>query len=241
MPTVYVVPTKDALRTDSRPEASAIVLDIIFATSSMVAALENGVSRVVPALDLAEAEQLGKSYAAGSWALAGEKYAESFPGYHSYDPLALMGPELSGKTLVYTTTNGTVALRRAHFFTDVYIASLRNGLAVVRHLLARRQPTADIIILCSGSRGHFSLEDFYGAGHIVHCLRQTVGDALHYSDAALAAELAFDGTDPQAILKASRVGRMMCERGLAPSVDYASQIDTSGLVALYRDGVVVPA
>src|SRR5690348_15027208 len=86
MPNVYVVPTKDALRTDRRTEASAIVLDIIFATSSMVAALESGVSRVLPALDLNEAEQLATGYAPGTWILAGEKHAESFPGYHSYEP-----------------------------------------------------------------------------------------------------------------------------------------------------------
>lgn len=239
MPNVYVVPTKDALRADRRTDASVIVLDIIFATTSMVAALESGVSRVVPALDLKEAEQLAKGYASGSWILAGEKYSESFPGYHSYEPLALIGPEMAGKTLVYATTNGTVALRRAHFFPDVYIANLRNGPAVVRHLLARRQASADIVILCSGSRGHFSLEDFYGAGYIVHCLRQMAGDGLNYSDAAIAAELAFEGTDPRAVLMASCVGRMMCDRGFERSIDYVSELDVCRLVAVYRDGVVV--
>ncbi|HEX2520393.1 MAG TPA: 2-phosphosulfolactate phosphatase [Castellaniella sp.] len=241
MPNIYVVPTKDALRTDRRAEASAIVLDIIFATSSMVAALESGVSRVLPALDLTEAEQLATGYTPGTWILAGEKHAESFPGYHSYEPLALIGPEMDGKTLVYATTNGTVALRRAHFFSDVYIANLRNGPAVVRHLLARRRASADIVILCSGSRGHFSLEDFYGAGYIVHCLRQMAGDAFRYSDAAIAAELAFEGTDPQAVLMASRVGRMMCDRGLAQSIRYVSQLDACGLVAMYQDGAVAAA
>lgn len=239
MPNVYVVPTKDALQTDRRTEASVIVLDIIFATTSMVAALESGVSRVVPALDLDEAERLVKAYPPESCVLAGEKHAESFPGYHSYEPLALIGPEMAGKTLVYATTNGTVALRRAHFFPDVYIANLRNGPAVVRHLLARRQSSADIVILCSGSRGHFSLEDFYGAGYIVHCLREMAGDALNYSDAAIAAELAFRGADSRDVLMVSRVGRMVCERGLERSVDYASQLGVCELVAGYRDGVVV--
>lgn len=239
MPNVYVVPTKDALRTDRRTDASVIVLDIIFATTSMVAALESGVSRVVPALGLDEAERLVKEHPAGSWVLAGEKHAESFPGYHSYEPLALIGPEMAGKTLVYATTNGTVALRRAHFFPDVYIANLRNGPAVVRHLLTRRQASADIVILCSGSRGHFSLEDFYGAGYMVHCLRQMAGDTLNYSDAAIAAELTFEGTDPRAVLMTSRVGRMMCDRGLAENIDYVSQLNVCELVAVYRDGVVV--
>lgn len=239
MPNLYVVPTKDALRTDRRTDASVIVLDIIFATTSMVAALESGVSRVVPALGLDEAERLVKEYPAGSWVLAGEKHAESFPGYHSYEPLALIGPEMAGKALVYATTNGTVALRRAHFFPDVYIANLRNGPAVVRYLLARRQASADIVILCSGSRGHFSLEDFYGAGYMVHCLRQMAGDTLNYSDAAIAAELTFEGTDPRAVLMTSRVGRMMCDRGLAENIDYVSQLNVCELVAVYRDGVVV--
>src|SRR5699024_9640061 len=132
--------------------------------------------KVHAALDLDEAKAISNRLDAGSWILAGEYNAEPFAGYYSYEPLALAGPDVTGKQLIYATTNGTVALRRADFFTRVYAACLRNGSAVVRHLLAHSHNRGDIIIVCAGSRGHFSLEDFYGAGRIVQCLREQAGD-----------------------------------------------------------------
>jgi hypothetical protein len=32
---------------------------------------------------------------------------------------------------------------------------------------------------------------------------------------------------------------MMCDRGFERSIDYVSELDVCGLVAVYRDGVVV--
>src|SRR5699024_7215900 len=111
------------------------VLDIIFATSSITAALEAGASKVLPALGLDEAREIGERLAPDSWMLAGENNAEAFAGYRSYEPLALATPDMAGTQLIYATTNGTVALRQADFFERVYAASLRNASAVVRHLL----------------------------------------------------------------------------------------------------------
>lgn len=63
------------------------------------------------------------------------------------------------------------------------------------------------------------------------------GATLNYSDATIAVELAFEGTDPQKVVMASRMGPMICDRGSEQSIDYVSEPDACGLVAVYRDGV----
>lgn len=236
---VHLVLTKEGLRRDLRSSASAIVLDIIFATSSITAALESGARRVFAALDLEDARQISTGLVPDSWILAGEKNAESFEGYCSYEPLALATRNMAGKDLIYATTNGTVALRRADFFKHVYAASLRNGPAVVRHALANSDDTSDIVIVCSGSKGRFSLEDFYGAGYIVRCLREISKQNLQYGDAAMAAELAFQHTSPYDVLAGARLGQLMLERGLEENIQYISRLDCSDVVGRYHEGCVV--
>lgn len=236
MRNVQVILVKESVQSSPPVEACAIVLDIIFATSSMTAAFEAGVSRIYPALDFDEATRVAQTLPADGWLLAGEHYAQAFEGFVSFEPLALAQPQVKGKDLVYATTNGTVALRRSQHFRKVYAASLRNGPAVARHFLAETAGRGDIVIVCSGTLGRFSLEDFYGAGYLVQCLRAFADEPLAFDDVALAAELAFAQSKPLEVLRHCRLGRMMTERGMADSLAHASQLDASAVVAVYEGG-----
>src|SRR3546814_960995 len=48
--------------------------------------------------------------------------------------------------------------------SDLYAGALLNAQAVVDHLMQRFHDET-ILLVCSGTRGMFSLEDFYGAGY----------------------------------------------------------------------------
>src|SRR6185503_21008161 len=82
-----------------------VVLDILFATTTMVAALANGAREIVPVLDEAAARACGAGIA--DCVLAGELYAETLPGFAHPAPLALIEHGVRGKTVVYSTTTGT--------------------------------------------------------------------------------------------------------------------------------------
>src|SRR5262249_42901047 len=134
---------------------------------------------------------------------AGEFLAETLPGFASAAPLALGREPLRGRVLVYCTTNGTVALRRASTAAFVYPGSLLH--------ITREHAQAPVLIVCAGSVGHFNLEDFYGAGHLVaHFVSSRVGYELN--DTAVAAMLLRQGCTPRKALLSPRVGRMMRER-----------------------------
>lgn len=239
MRNVHLVLTKEALDPARGKGAVAIVLDIIFATSSIVTALQAGARAVIPAMDLADAERIASTREPDSWILAGEHNANSFSGYRSYNPMAMMTSDMAGKDLIYATTNGTVALRHAAGFDRVYAACLRNGAAVVRHLLVQHQHE-NIVVVCSGSRGHFSLEDFHGAGYIMQCLRHFSGtDDFQFSDAALAAELAFSGHDSYQVIRDSRLGQLMTSRGLDADLRHVVEQDSSQIVGMLQDSNVI--
>ena len=79
----------------------------------------------------------------------------------------------------------------------------------------------------------------YSEERLVRALR-SLGD-YRATDAALAAELAFAGAEPASALAASRVGRMLSRAGLDDEIAHAAACDSSAVVPVLRDGVLVRA
>src|SRR5690348_1569922 len=97
----------DMVRLDGKV---VVVLDILFATSTMIAALADGAVEVVPALNEEHARERAKTLSPGSYVLSGELFADTIAGFAPPTPMALMKHDLRSRTVVYATTNGTVAL-----------------------------------------------------------------------------------------------------------------------------------
>jgi len=236
---LHVLAKKEELDGQRLPGKVVIVLDVLFATTSIAAALAHGATEVIPALDGDAARALAAARPPGSFVLAGEYGAETLPGFSHPTPLSLLGEPLSGRALVYSTTNGTVAIHKAAGASRVYAASLCNGAAVVEHVIARAEGET-VLVVCSGSVDAFNLEDFYGAGHLVsHFTRRRPGWEL--TDTALAAAILHDGSDALACLSRSRVGRMMRDRGLEREVEWAARKDHLAVVPELRGGRLVNA
>lgn len=216
-----------------------IVLDILFATSTIVSALAHGATDVIPTLDERAARAKLKELPKDSYVASGELYAETIEGFASPTPLALIDHGVAGRTLVYSTTNGTVALQMSSAAAYVYAGAMLNATAVVEHVLTHH--TGDtVIIVCSGSAGNVNLEDMVGAGYYVELFAKALAGEEDFSDAALAALHLFRSVDPFEALMNSRVGRMMQDRDLVHEVEYASRRSEIDLVPRLTDGRLVP-
>lgn len=240
MAKIHVLAKKEELDRHRLPGKVVVVVDLLFATTSMVAVLAHGASEVVPAADGAGARAEAERRPAGSYLLSGERDAVTLPGFYPPTPLALLDRGVSGRALIYATTNGTVALRQASGASRVYAAALLNAAAVVDHLV-RTAGDDTVLIACAGSADAFNLEDFYGAGRLVSLLAGRGEGAHELSDAALAARLLHDRSDPLDCLSSSRVGRMMRALGLEREVAFAAQRDLYRVVPELREGRLLPA
>lgn len=236
MAKVHVLLKKEELDSQRLPGKVVVVLDILFATTSIVTALAHGAREVVPLPDgeacLAEARERP----AGSYVLSGELNAETLPGFCHPTPLSLLGEDLAGRSLIYSTTNGTVALAKSKQADHVYAAALLNGEAVVRHIL-QRHTEQTVLIVCSGSADNFNLEDFYGAGYLVSLFKRLVSE-VEFSDAALAAGMLHQGADPDECLMRARVGRMMLARKLENEIRFAARKNCYDVVPSLTQGVL---
>ena len=182
MAKLHVLLTKEELDRERLEGKVVVVVDVLFATSSIAAALAHGAAEVVPALDARAALAEARRRPEGSYVLSGELDAATLPGFVDPTPLALLREDLAGKALVYSTTNGTVALSKARDAASVYAGALLNGEAVVEHV-ERTLGARTVLVVCAGSGGRVNLEDLYGAGYVVSLLARREG-AYELSDAA---------------------------------------------------------
>ncbi len=232
---VHVLFRREDLDTVRLEGKVVVVLDVLFATSTMVAALAHGASEVIPTFDAEHARREAKALPPGSYLLAGELYAEHIEGFAAPTPLALMRHELAGRSLIYSTTNGTVALREAAPADHVYAGALLNARAVVE-TIATHHAGATILVVCSGSMGNPNLEDMFGAGYFVDLIAERLGEEQDFSDAAVAARTLFRNEDPEGLLLRCRVGKMMQERGLTEEVRFAARLSPLDVVPRLVDG-----
>lgn len=163
---VHVLTRKEEIDPSRLAGKVVVVLDVLFATSTMAAALDGGCTEVLPMADGAAARAEAQRPDAPPGVVAGEWMAATLPGFVAATPLAVRAQPLAGRRLVYATTNGTVALLRARGAAEVLAGALVNAAAVTEYLL-RAHPDRTVLLACAGSAGRFNLEDFYGAGCLV--------------------------------------------------------------------------
>lgn len=258
---IHVVLRKEDIDEEKISRCTAVVFDVLFATSSISAALSHGADAVIPVLDREEALAKAAELAPGTYLLAGELHGNTIDGFHQPGPLAMLEDHIPGKTVIYSTTNGTVAVRKSHRARTVYTASLLNGHAVAQRILADGG-NETVVLVCAGTKGNFSLEDFYGAGYLIDCLLagyqeqsstesrhvkhmsgtdsyETVG--WHLTDAAKAAHgyyVNYPGKAEDCLIH-TRVGNFITGKGQTEAILYAAQKGLLPIVPRFVNGKLV--
>lgn len=225
---------------------SVAIIDVIRATTSIVAALESGADRVIPAATDEEARRAFDEQTADRALLCGERRGLKIEGYDlGNSPREYDAAGVSGKTLIYRTTNGTPAMRRAVAARRLRLACFRNAEAISKALvgdLAAHPAERGVVLVCAGRLGRVSMDDAWCAGHLVERVRAE-RDPLRLSDAARSAgQLARSlGRPTAAGLSETSAGRALGSLGLADDLEVCADLDASGVVPLWRGGAFVRA
>lgn len=148
-----------------------VVLDILRATSTIVKALHNGATEVIPVQESDEALNLVKSIGRNICLLGGERKGYKIEGFDlGNSPLEYTREMVEGKKIILCTTNGTKAIKAFQGGTEVLIGSYLNMDYLVDYLNKSNQ---DITLVCSGQDGNLCLEDLACAGMIVRMVSET--------------------------------------------------------------------
>lgn len=236
MQSLHVIMRKEDLEPERLDGRVAVVFDVMFATTTIAAAIAHGAAAVIPARNADEARQAAAALPAGSSLQAGEIHLQPIPGFLPAVPLRLLEEPLAGKQLIYSTTNGTVALLESERAAAVYAGALVNGRAVA-DLLAERHAEETVLLVCAGSGGGFNIEDFLGAGHVIHHLMVKEPTRWAPTDAALAARELYRAQSQQlsSCLLESFLGRIMQAMGQGAEVEHAARTDVYDCVPTLRE------
>ncbi|MBQ8958604.1 MAG: 2-phosphosulfolactate phosphatase [Bacteroidales bacterium] len=184
---ISVIPTAQQAQGLDFSGKTAVVIDVLRATSVITTALANGAQCVVPVKTVEEAQSLFVASDAATTLRGGERNALKIDGFElDNSPLEYTKERVGGKTVILTTTNGTNAINNVKGADEVVLACFRNAAAVVDYLLRLLpcdSPTADhvglsyhgsrnVVIVCSGTEGCFSMDDGLCAGMLIASLRQ---------------------------------------------------------------------
>lgn len=171
---ISVIPTAQQAQGINFSGQTAVVIDVLRATSVITTALESGAREVIPVKTVEEAQNLYAQCDTAKTLRGGERNALKIEGFDlSNSPLEYKKKVVEGKTLILTTTNGTNAINNIIGADEVVLACFRNGAAVVEHIVGlSHRGSRDIAIVCAGTESHFSLDDGLCAGMIIELLKQ---------------------------------------------------------------------
>jgi 2-phosphosulfolactate phosphatase len=236
MKRVDVWMTKEEIDPQQLEQASVVVIDVCLATTSMLTMLEQGARRVFPVEDVQEARRLVRILGTGQVKTAGEQHGSAVDGFDFGPyPSEFTKETVQGKDVIYLSTNGTRAIRKALAAKELSIACLRNVSAVARDL--QRSTNERAILVCAGSNGHISMEDTMCAGLILSRM-QLAG--IQLNDAAILAKDFAEARPqhPREWLPNTRVGRWFVREGLGHVLDFVGDLDASQTVARLEDGIL---
>lgn len=140
------------------------VIDVLRATTAICAAFDHGALGIIPVAGIEEAVLLKNK---GYLFVAERDGLKPEIADFGNSPLGFGNGSVKGKILAYSTTNGTLAIQAAKNSVSLVIASFSNIGRVVQHFA---KADRDVLLLCSGWKNQFNLEDTLCAGAIAERL-----------------------------------------------------------------------
>jgi 2-phosphosulfolactate phosphatase len=224
MKQLRVLMTRGEIVPDRLAGATAVVVDVFLATTTLLTVLENGARRVFPVASLEEAEGAKAKLDPSNVLRGGEQNSERIEGYDLGPFPEEYPPEtVAKKDVLFVTTNGTRAIADAAPAERVLLGCLRNAPAVGRYLEA--SGAGSIYLICAD--GRFGLDDFFGAAAILSCMNT---GGWHLNDAAwMALDLMQRHRNVAEVLQHGRMGRWFAEHRME-TFEFVADVGASELV-----------
>ncbi|MFP4015785.1 MAG: 2-phosphosulfolactate phosphatase [Halanaerobiales bacterium] len=233
MHSVRIVLTPGELKDTSIEKQIIIVIDTLRASTTIITALANGITAVLPFSTRTELiDYYNNEVEKDKLLLAGEYEGKRIIGFDlGNSPLAFINKKYNNNIVLLKTSNGTKVLNSISDNNIVYIGGLVNSKAIVRLIKDKQR---DVYLVCAGSYGTFSLEDFFAAGRYCCLLKREgwQGDDLTVA----AARIYEDNSEYDDIVKLfyhSRNGQNLLDLGYEKDIKFCSRVDIIDIAPVF--------
>jgi 2-phosphosulfolactate phosphatase len=211
-----------------------VIVDILRATSSICAAIHNGVKSILPVATVEEALEMKQQ----GFMVASERdgYVLDFADFGN-SPFNFTPEKVKDKEIVYSTTNGTRCIHMASHSKSVIIGSFLNISSLADWLI---QQNAPVLIFCASWKNRFSLEDTVFAGALAERLLNS-GKFNSKCDAVTAS------LDLWSLAKNNLLGYIqksaqkerLASKGLDDCIEYCLTPDQTCVIPVFLEGKLV--
>jgi 2-phosphosulfolactate phosphatase len=233
---VYFTPTEvDELQLRGK---NVVVIDVLRAATTIAVALQNGAKEIIPVSSIESAVKISSSLFGDVTIRAGERNGKMIEGFNrGNSPLEFTEETVKGKSIIFLTTNGSVAIVKSRYAKKLFVASFVNISTVVEAL---KELADNVIFMCSGQDNHFCLEDAVCAGKIINRLKKILKKNFCLDDAALAAASldTMYGKNVLRMLKQSQHGNDLVQLGFAEDLKVCAEIDAVPVLPALTGNVI---
>lgn len=219
---------------DTHNDSIVVIIDILRASSAICTAFENGAREIIPVAEVSEARE----YKSRGYLVAAERdgFVLDFADFGN-SPFNFTSDKVGGKTIVYSTTNGTGIINIASSAFRTVIGSFLNLSALSEWLVAQDR---DVVLFCAGWKKRFNLEDTVCAGAIAERLMKC-GLFMTICDSTLAAmdlwQMAKNDL-PGYIEKAAQRTRLR-DKGLDDCLQFCITADFTRKIPVIKNGILI--
>ncbi len=215
-------------------DSIVVVVDIFRATSAICTAIHHGVERMIPVASIEDAQR----YKDLGFLVAAERNAVMLEGFDfGNSPFHYMTPDVQGKTIAISTTNGTQAIEAAKDAAVIAIGSFLNIQALANWIKPQGR---NVIILCAGWKNKFNLEDTLFAGALAGLLLED--DRFSTTcDSSIAAGYLYEkaSSDLFGFLENSSHRNRLKNLNLEKDIRYCLSVNTLDIIPVVQDGGIV--
>ena len=214
-----------------------LVIDVLRASTTVAVALSHGAKAVIPFESSDEVVARAKQFEREDVLLAGERRMHTISGFDlGNSPREYTREMVEGKTVLLTTTNGTVVLAGLQGARDVVVACYVNYSAVSAMIRAAARGASDVSIVCAGRDRQFALEDAACAGRFTRGVTRRLAN-VRLNDAAQACSLLDRryGDRLDRLLEDSEHGRALAEAGYGEDLAVCAAVDSHPVIPIYQD------
>ncbi len=218
-------------------DKTTVVIDVLRASSSIITALSNGASEIIPVATIEFAVKVSGGMFGGKSLLGGERNTKMIDGFAiGNSPLEYAQKLVENKYIVFFSTNGSKAIVKAKFSKNLFISSFNNLSAVAKHLIELNE---NVEILCAGNNNLFSLEDSVCSGMLINKMVK-MNSKTELSDSSLAALAMYEkfGANIYEMLKNTEHGKKLIANGFEGDIEYCSRCDITNNIPYFKLNVL---
>jgi 2-phosphosulfolactate phosphatase len=216
---------------------TTVVIDVLRASTTIIAALSNGAKEVVPVGTIEFAVKVSGGIFGGQTLLGGERNTKKIEGFAlGNSPSEYTKEVVAGKSIVFYSTNGSRAIVKAKYSANLFICSFNNLVTLAKYLDKLNE---DVVVLCSGNNNFFSLEDSVCAGMLVSELAaENRKDELTDSARSAIALFKSFGKNILKMLSETDHGKLLIDNGFKDDLKICAELNNTEVIPVYKGNVL---